>query len=360
VFTLARYDSNVDIRDRGRFLRHLLEVSGLGFVTGRISTRSEPASTSGVSAEGNGHEERPRGASSISDRVWDDQGLTNQVTDGQPLNVGDNQRLDDPVSDNHRSTDVVMDKQGVANEVNAEQLVQKILLRAKPAPNLAQIVPDRASFLVGTMSHIVNHTAPGYQALPEFGASLGGLGIESEESTASRAGFDSGKATEETGAASESSKYSGSYGSSDGETEEGSGSEAASEDLGSTEGSASGGDGGIEGGVSRFEGEGQTTGGTALSQPSGKILLSEALTKFGTKERAATGAEQEKKIGEVGQGDVPRPEGDGTGVGFGVRVRSSAVQDFVGDLLSTDDLENWLGSLTVSGDQKRKEEPSLL
>lgn len=357
VFTLSRYDSNVDIRDRGRFLRHLLGVTGLGFVIGGTSRRSEPATISGSSAEGNGHEERPRGASSSPELIREDQGLIDRVTDDQPLTVGYNQRLDDPIIDNHGSTDVVMDKQGVTTGVNDEQLVQRILLKAKPAPKPAQIVPDRASFLVGTMSHIVNHTAPGYQALPKFGASLGVFKVESEESTAN---FDSGKATEETGPASENSEYSGSYGSSNGETEEGSESEAASEDFGSTEGSASGGDGGTEKGVFRIEGKEQTTGGAALSQPSGKTRSSEALTEPGTKERTVVGAEQGKKIGEVGQGNDPKPEGNGKRVGSGVGVQSSAVQDFVGDLLSTDDLENWLGSLTVSEDHKRGEGSSLL
>lgn len=47
------------------------------------------------------------------------------------------------------------------------RLAQQLLLVPKSPPVLPALAPDRSSFLPGTMSHIVNHNAPGYMALPE-------------------------------------------------------------------------------------------------------------------------------------------------------------------------------------------------
>ena len=47
------------------------------------------------------------------------------------------------------------------------KLAKQLLLVPKSPPSLPALAPDRSSFLPGTMSHIVNHNAPGYMALPE-------------------------------------------------------------------------------------------------------------------------------------------------------------------------------------------------
>lgn len=47
------------------------------------------------------------------------------------------------------------------------KLAKQLLLVPKSPPLLPALAPDRSSFLPGTMSHIVNHNAPGYMALPE-------------------------------------------------------------------------------------------------------------------------------------------------------------------------------------------------
>jgi len=47
------------------------------------------------------------------------------------------------------------------------KLAKQLLLVPKSPPLLPALAPDRSSFLLGTMSHIVNHNAPGYIALPE-------------------------------------------------------------------------------------------------------------------------------------------------------------------------------------------------
>ncbi|XP_024383635.1 AP3-complex subunit beta-A isoform X1 [Physcomitrium patens] len=47
------------------------------------------------------------------------------------------------------------------------KLAKQLLLVPKAPPVLPALAPDRSSFLPGTMSHIVNHNAPGYTSLPK-------------------------------------------------------------------------------------------------------------------------------------------------------------------------------------------------
>jgi hypothetical protein len=63
------------------------------------------------------------------------------------------------------------------------KLAKQLLLVPKSPPLLPALAPDRSSFLPGTMSHIVNHNAPGYMALPEPHS----LNVHADETTLSSA-----------------------------------------------------------------------------------------------------------------------------------------------------------------------------
>ncbi|GAM24904.1 hypothetical protein SAMD00019534_080790 [Acytostelium subglobosum LB1] len=51
---------------------------------------------------------------------------------------------------------------------NITQHAKNIFINTKPMPTEVSVSEDRQRFILGSLSHIVNHTAQGYQALPDF------------------------------------------------------------------------------------------------------------------------------------------------------------------------------------------------
>eukprot|EP00850_Spirogloea_muscicola_P007126 SM000035S13106 [mRNA] locus=s35:475345:479539:- [translate_table: standard] len=70
---------------------------------------------------------------------------------------------------------------GAGVAISAE-VARRFLLLPKAAPALPPLAPDRSAFQLGSMSHAVNHRAPGYQPLPEAGSfwsdASSGVGVE--------------------------------------------------------------------------------------------------------------------------------------------------------------------------------------
>lgn len=301
AFTLARYDSSVDIRDRARFLRHLLNVHGLAFPTGRTSKDSDPLPTASSDAE----EQLPVPPAGM-------------VSEGEKTNREVSGHVRGRVNNNQ-------------DRLTNQEVVRRLLLRPKPVPRPPEIAPDRASFLVGTMSHMANHTAPGYQALPEFGAPREAYGIGTDGNDGRGTVGDVRRPSDEVG--SEGSEYSGSYESSDGESGSGSGASETEGDLASEAGQGL-----------RDE---NLTGSVSASLPEGRSEPAHSLDSNVERQREnANGAYEGRTDQELLRKDNP-PSNDGKNALLG----GSAAPNFVSDLLSAQDLESWLGSLTVSGSE---------
>lgn len=129
TLNLGDQDPNNDIRDRARLLRQLVLPQSLPDPSGEKRSHSD-----------------------LAQRL-------------QSLEVND-QAPDFLTQEKTRET---LGSNGHApfQRSKAEKLAKQLLLVPKSPPLLPALAPDRSSFLPGTMSHIVNHNAPGYMTLPE-------------------------------------------------------------------------------------------------------------------------------------------------------------------------------------------------
>ncbi|GAQ85841.1 adapitin protein complex [Klebsormidium nitens] len=305
AFTLAKYDSSVDIRDRARFLRRLLNAHDLAFPTERTPSESQPPPTASSEIE---KQPLELGAGLGSDGKENDQDFRGQVSG----------RVND---DQDRLAD--------------QEVVRNLLLRPKPASRPPEIAPDRSAFLVGTMSHEANHTAPGYQALPEIGAPREAYGIGTDGKDGSEMVGETRQVSDEL--RSESSEYSGSYESSDGDSGSGSG---ASESEGYPTSEAGHG--------SKEEGVEPSVRASFLerSLDSGQSSDPNVVRQGRTANGAYDGGTEQKLLPKDAASSNEGQEALTGG------KPSKSAGNFVGDLLSANDLESWLGSLRVSDFQK--------
>jgi AP-3 complex subunit beta len=61
---------------------------------------------------------------------------------------------------------MLLNKEGVANTLSGA--AKTLFINQKPAPTATSISKDRQRFMLGSLSHVVNHSAMGYQQLPDF------------------------------------------------------------------------------------------------------------------------------------------------------------------------------------------------
>lgn len=133
TLNLGDQDTNNDIRDRVRLLRQL------------VLSQSHPRAVG----------KNPESYSDLAHRLQS-LGVDDQATNSAPQ--------EEP-----------QEKSGTNGHVPSQltkasmlsKLAKQLLLVPKSPPLLPALAPDRSSFLPGTMSHIVNHNAPGYMVLPE-------------------------------------------------------------------------------------------------------------------------------------------------------------------------------------------------
>lgn len=133
TLNLGRQDLSNDIRDRARLLQQLVLSQARSSLLGK-------------------HEEE---SSSDMTKRLHSLGLHDPATDLATQTISENNGAFSPESTQDYKEDVF------------RKLAKQILLVPKSPPVLPALAPDRSSFLPGTMSHIVNHHAPGYMPLPE-------------------------------------------------------------------------------------------------------------------------------------------------------------------------------------------------
>lgn len=133
TLNLGDQDTNNDIRDRARLLRQLVLSQSLPYSLGKK------------------RESIPDLAHRLQSLEVDDQAADSVTEEVPQETLGTNGHVPFQLS-----------KAGML-----PKLAKQLLLVPKSPPLLPALAPDRSSFLPGTMSHIVNHNAPGYMALPE-------------------------------------------------------------------------------------------------------------------------------------------------------------------------------------------------
>lgn len=133
TLNLGRQDLSNDIRDRARLLQQLVLSRARSSLLGKHKEES---------------------SSDMAERL-ESLGLHDPATDLATQTISENSGDFSPELTQDYKEDVF------------RKLARQILLVPKSPPVLPALAPDRSSFLPGTMSHIVNHHAPGYMPLPE-------------------------------------------------------------------------------------------------------------------------------------------------------------------------------------------------